>query len=215
MRKFLLAYTMLAALGAPAMADSFVSSGEPGWGKLMTPKQRRAAGFGDVRTALETNHKPEAPTAGVPGYAFNVITIRHGIHGHGGNSSGGGASGNSGGVNINIGGSGGGTQNSAIPPKAPPFMVSQIKSEPFGVFATLRECDAARAVKIAELDAGGLRFPHQRSDAPVATTHFNDGTTATGQISLQERLDITFCEPGIYSPATSPVNNNIAKLGAP
>jgi hypothetical protein len=49
----------------------------------------------------------------------------------------------------------------------------------------------------------------------VTTTHFNDGTTATGQIPLQERLDVTFCEPGIYSPATSPVNNNIAKLGAP
>ena len=162
-----------------------------------------------MRTALETNHKPEAPTAGVPGYAFNVVTIRHAIHGHGGNSSGGGASGNSG------GGSGGGTQNSAIPPRAPPFMISQIKSEPFGVFATLRECDTARAVKIAELDAGGLRFPHQRSDAPVVTTHFNDGTSVTGQINLQERLDLTFCRVGNISPATSPVNNNIAKLGAP
>jgi hypothetical protein len=210
MRKFLLGYTMLAALGAPAMADPFVFGSEPGWGKNMSSRQHRAAGFDDVRTALKYNRKSDAPTTkGVPGYAFNVTTIRHGIHGHGGNSGGGGgASGNSGGVNINIGGSGGGAQNSAIPPKAPPFMISQIKSEPFGVFATLQECDAARAVKIAELDAGGLRFPHQRSDAPVTTTHFSDGSSTTGQTHLQERLDVTFCEKGVYTPGPS---FNIAK----
>jgi hypothetical protein len=85
MRKFLLAYTMLAALGAPAMADPFVSGSEPGWGKHMSAQQRRAIGDDDVRTALKHNRKPDAspsgvaaitPTSGVLGYAFNLITIK-------------------------------------------------------------------------------------------------------------------------------------------
>ena len=54
MRKFLLAYTMLAALGAPAMADPFVSGSEPGWGKRMSAKQLRMLGENDVRTASNT-----------------------------------------------------------------------------------------------------------------------------------------------------------------
>src|SRR5260370_28503905 len=77
MRKFLLAYTMLAALGAPAMADPFVSGSEPGWGEHMLAKQRRMIGEDDVRTALRTNRQPEPVVKGVPGYAFKLQTFRH------------------------------------------------------------------------------------------------------------------------------------------
>jgi hypothetical protein len=219
MRKFLLSCTMLAAFGANVAADPFVSGGEPGWGNKMSSAQRRMSGFDDVRVARQNAHKPntsgpearlDTPVRVVRGYAFNVLTFRHGIHGHGGGGSGGGgASGNSGGVNINIGGSGGGNSgHSPIPPPAPPFMISQIKSEPFGVFATLKECDDARAIKIAQLDRDNLRFPHQRADAPTRITHFPDGSTATEQVPTQERLDVTFCEPGTYAPRST---NGIAK----
>src|SRR5262249_673109 len=64
------------------------------------------------------------------------------------------------------------------------------------------------AVKIAALDARGDRFMHQRADAPTITTHFSDGSSVTGQQSLEERNDVTFCEQGIYSPGSTP---NIAK----
>jgi hypothetical protein len=96
-----------------------------------------------------------------------------------------------------------------MPHKTPPFSINQIKSEPFGVFATLQECDMARAQKIAELDAQNRRFPHQREDAPTITTTFANGMSVTSQQALQERLDVTFCEPGIYSPGS--VSPNIIK----
>jgi hypothetical protein len=169
MRKFLLAYTMLAALGAPAMADPFVSGSEPGWGKHMSAQQRRAIDDDDVRTALKHNRKPDAspsgvaaitPTSGVLGYAFNLITIK-----------------DSGGF-------------------------GQILSEPFGVFATLQECDMARAQKIAEL--GSARLLHQDPDAPDIITHFRDGSSVTQQAPAKKRTDVTFCESGTYSPDLNP-----------
>src|SRR5262249_22493328 len=137
--------------------------------------------------------------------AFNLLTMRHGMHGHDGGN---GASGNSGGSTAGGTTTVGGTNNGSRLHKAPPFSMNQIRSEPFGVFATLQECDAARAVKIAELDARGDRFMHQRTDAPTITTHFSDGSSVTGQQALQERNDVTVCEPGIYSPGASP--NGIA-----
>src|SRR5262249_50777128 len=86
MRKFLFSCTMLAAFGANAAADPFVSGSEPGWGKDMADKQRRAMGFDDVRAAQKANSstankKYAGPVGGVLGYAFNVITIRQGIQG--------------------------------------------------------------------------------------------------------------------------------------
>jgi hypothetical protein len=198
-----------------AHAEPFIQGYEPGWGRQMSPKQRRATGFIDLQVALETNRKPNAPTAGVQSYAFNVLTFRHAIHGHGGGGGdGGAASGNSGGVNINIGGGGGG-QSHANPPVAPPFMISQIKSEPFGVFATLQECDMARGQKIAELDEADLRFPHQRSNAPTRTITTASGAVIQEQVPSQERSDVTFCEPGIYAaPKLSPEIARIQTTGA-
>jgi hypothetical protein len=219
MRKFLLAYTMLAALGAPAMADPFVSGSEPGWGNKMSAKQRRQIGFDDVRTALKYNRKPEAPTKGVPGYAFNVITIRH-------NSGGKSGSGGGGGGRVGQGYGTGADIGSGIPPASSPFVASRIKSEPFGVFATLQECDVARAAKIAELDDRDQRFPHQQKNPPVISrtvSTYGDGQTTSqnGQTNVSigplngqyvreeyapsspERMDVTFCEPGIYSPGQS------------
>lgn len=208
MRKFLLAYTMLAALGAPAMADPFVSGSEPGWGNNMSAKQRRMLGEDDVRTALRTNHQPTPVVSGVPGYAFKLQTFRHE-----GQGSGGGA-----GVPSQGGGAGVPSQEGSrrpIPPPSSPPQWNPIQSKFFGVFASLQECDAARAGKIAELDNNNERFWHQRSDAPTITTHYSNGSSTTMQLNLKERMDVTFCEPGMYSPTTSPVNNNIAKLGAP
>jgi hypothetical protein len=76
------------------------------------------------------------------------------------------------------------------------------------VFATRQECDAARAIKIAELDAKGWRFPHQRPDAPMRTTTLPNGTVIQEQVPSTERNDVTYCEPGGYSPGSTP---NIAK----
>jgi hypothetical protein len=203
MRKFLLAYTMLAALGSPAMADPFVSGSEPGWGKNMSTKQHRMAGFDDVHTALKNNHKPAPVVGGVPGYAFKLLTIRH-DHGHDGGgefSGGGGANGNSGGVNISIGGGygGGSTNNNEDTNKKgpPPFSISQIISKPFGVFKTLQECDAARAIKIAELDDNGLRTMHS-----VVTGKTSARDIGRGVSERQDVTFITFCEPGEYLPGT-------------
>jgi hypothetical protein len=115
----------------------------------------------DVRIAQKHARKPNTPTNGVPGYAFNLITIKH----------------NSG-------------------------RFGQILYEPFGVFASMQECDVARATKIAEL--GGARLLHQDPNAPETTTHFNDGSSATQQVPMKERMDVTFCEPGDYSPSLNP-----------
>jgi len=76
------------------------------------------------------------------------------------------------------------------------------------VFATRQECDTARAIKIAELDAIGWRFPHQRPDAPTRTTTLPNGTVIQEQVPSTERNDVTYCEPGVYSPGSTP---NIAK----
>jgi hypothetical protein len=204
MRKFLLAYTMLAALGAPAMADPFVSGSEPGWGHNMSAKQRRMLGEDDVRTALRTNHQPTPVVSGVPGYAFKLQTFRHEGQGSGGSlapSQGGVA-----GVPSQEG------SRRPIPPPSSPPQWNPIQSKFFGVFASLQECDAARAEKIAELDDHNERFWHQRSDAPTITTHYNDGSSTTMQLNLKERTDVTFCEPGMYSPnEPSQLSPNIAK----
>jgi hypothetical protein len=80
-----------------------------------------------------------------------------------------------------------------------PPQLNTIRSLFFGVFADLQECDAARADMIAKLDDRGERFWHQRDDAPTITT-VSGGVAVTQQMVLKERKDVTFCEPGIYSP---------------
>src|SRR6516162_4596795 len=45
-----------------------------------------------------------------------------------------------------------------------------VKSEPFGVYASMQECDMARAAKIAELDATNMRQPHSLPGAPLVPT---------------------------------------------
>jgi hypothetical protein len=159
-RLILMTTALVAVFTASAMAEPLISGGEPDWGRNMSPLQRRAAGFDDVAVAQKHARKPNAPTRGVPGYAFNLITIKH--------------SGRFG----------------------------QILSEPFGVFASLQECDVARVTKIAEL--GGARLLHQDPNAPETTTHFNDGSAVTQQVPMKERMDVTFCEPGVYSPSLNP-----------
>jgi hypothetical protein len=224
MRKFLFSCTMLTALGAPAIADSFVSGSEPGWGNLMSTKQRRQTGFDDVRTAQKHYVKPNAPTSGVPGYAFKLLT----------------------------------TWQNAKPG------VSTVKSESFGVYASMQECDMARAAKIAELDATNMRQPHSLPGAPLVPTttstsnwgYSSSGSTSSGgggstsnwnysngtgngqgmsgwgyssygptlrgggqstsnttqaPLGPTENMNVTFCEPGIFSsPPTS--NPNIARV---
>jgi hypothetical protein len=194
MRKFLFSCTMLAAFSANVAADPFVSGSEPGWGKHLSPAQRRTMGFEDVPAALkaagyDTDHKPPSRNVagpGVPGYAFNVLTIRHGLHGNDDASA----------------------YNNGKERIAPPFSMSQIISEPFGVFVTREECDAARAVKIAELDARYARFPHQSPNAHESVTHLQGGSVIVEKKGSMERMDVTYCEPGIYSPGASP--NGIA-----
>jgi len=227
MRKFLFSCTMLAAFSANVAADPFVSGSEPGWGNLMSTKQRRQTGFDDVRTAQKHYVKPNAPTSGVPGYAFKLLTIR---------------------------------QN-AVPG------TSTVKSQPFGVYASMQECDAARAAKIAELDAAELQQPHFLSGTqmvPTTRTNSNWGYSTTpgsssgggghgwnytqnqdgsgygqggggwgyssigpssqggGQSSTTktyapsgpaETMSVTFCELGIYAPGSGsgPTRDKIAK----
>jgi hypothetical protein len=185
-------------------AEPFVSGSEPGWGKNLSSEQRRMAGFDDARVARKNSREPAVATRGVPGYVFNVLTFRNGIHGRGEN--GGGAS--SGAVR-GAGGGGGNNQSGHNPPAAPPFAISQIKSEPFGVFATLQECDMARAAKIADLDAADQRFPHQQANAPKQVITLPNGTVIEAQTPRDERKDVTFCEPGVYAPGQ--VSPNIAK----
>jgi hypothetical protein len=194
MRKFLFSCTMLAALGANAVADEpdcpfasrsepgvcpFVSGSEPGWGKHLSSTQRRTMGFDDTRVARKYGHKPStsgpearlnAPARGVPGYAFNVLTFNIGSYGR---------------VSMN-----------------------QIKSEPFGVYATMEECDEARARKIANLDRRDARFPHLAPNSVQRTTHFANGSSVTEPKGPAQRMDVTFCEPGVYTPKPS---FNIAK----
>ena len=188
MRKFLFSCTMLAALGANAVADEpdcpfasrsepgvcpFVSGGEPRWGNKMSPTQRRY------------DHKPNTPVSGVPGYAFKLLTMR----------------------------------------KRGRF--ATVKSEPFGVFGSMQECDIARAAKIAELDASNLRQGDYIGPT-VSTTriHSNwhgvgpvlNGTsssvTADEPTGPFEKMDVTFCEPGVFSPAPTP-SPNIARPPRP
>ena len=106
-------------------------------------------------------------SGGVPGYAFNVITIRHALHGHG---------------------------------DGHPFGMNQIVSKPFGIYATLQECDAARAVKIAQLDDAYLRFAHLPANAHEKVTHLQGGSVIVEKDGSYERMDVAFCEPGVYSP---------------
>jgi hypothetical protein len=47
---------------------------------------------------------------------------------------------------------------------------SSVKSAPFGVYASLQECDMARARKLAELDATDLRHPHYLPGAQMVPT---------------------------------------------
>jgi hypothetical protein len=196
MRKFLFSCTMLAAFSANAAADPFVSGSEPGWGKHLSPAQRRTMGFEDVPAALkaagyDTDRKPNVPSRnvagpGVPGYAFKLLTIRHGLHGN----------------------DDGPALNNGKERIAPPFTISQIISEPFGVFATREECDTARAVKIADLDRHYARFPHQSPNAHERVTHLQGGSVIVEKKGSMERIDVTYCEPGIYSPGP---NFGIAK----
>jgi hypothetical protein len=206
MRKFLLAYTMLAALGAPAMAEPFVSGSEPVYGKHMDAKQRRMLGEDDVRTALKHNRQPTPVVNGVPGYAFKLQTFRHEGQGSGGGRVQGGGGGGGAGVPGQEG------SNRPIPPSSSPPQWNPIQSKFFGVFKNLQECDAARAEVIANLDDRNERFWHQRADAPTITTYIGNGMSTTQQVVLKERKDVTFCEPGIYSPGKpSQPSPNIAK----
>ena len=95
MRKFLFSCTMLAAFSANVAADPFVSGSEPGWGKHLSSAQRRTMGFEDVPAALKAAGYDNDPQPrgvagpGVPGFVFNVLTIRHALHGHDNGSGGG------------------------------------------------------------------------------------------------------------------------------
>jgi len=130
----------------------------------------------------EVWHLPKKNTkfagpGGVPGYAFNIISIRH--------SSWTGR--------------------------------NQIKSEPFGVYANLQECDVARADKIHQLDAVNARFPHLPENPHERVTHLQGGSVIVEKEGW-ERTDVTYCEPGIYSPGGGPPNgmvqNDIQTTGA-
>jgi len=207
MRKFLFSCTMLAAFGANAAADPFVSGSEPGWGKHMSAKQRRMTGEDDVRTALHTNRQPEPVVKGVPGYAFKLQTFRHEGQGGGGSQK-----------SVAGGGCGLPSQEGSrcpIPPPSSPPQHETIQSKFFGVFTgpdALQKCDAARAKVIADLDDHNERFWHQRDDAPSIVYHYADGSSGTMQKDLRERKDVTFCEPGNYSPSTPPQSSpEIAK----
>ena len=226
--KKILLITAAVLLATPsAMTEPLVSGSEPGWGNKMSAKQRRQTGFDDVRTAQKHYVKPNAPTSGVPGYAFKLLTIR---------------------------------QN-AVPG------ISTMKSQPFGVYASMQECDAARAAKIAELDAAELRQPHflpGTQMVPTTRTDSNWGYSTTpgsssgggghgwnynqnpdgsgygqggggwgyssigpssqggGQSSTTktyapsgpaETMSVTFCEPGIYASGlgSGPARDKIAK----
>jgi hypothetical protein len=205
MRKFLLAYTMLAAFGANAAADPFVSGSEPGYGRHMSAKQLRMLGEDDVRTALRTNHQIMPVAQGVPGYAFKLQTFRHEGQGSGGGR-----------VTSSQGGAGvPGQEGSSrpIPPPSSPPQHDTIQSKFFGVFKDLQECDAARAEVIADLDDRNERFWHQRADAPTITTYYGGGIASSQQVALKERKDVTFCEPGVYSPKPGEPSPEIAKSG--
>jgi hypothetical protein len=61
-----------------------------------------------------------------------------------------------------------------------------VKSEPFGVYASMQECDMARARKIAQLDANNLRQPHilpGTSFVPTTTSQSTWGYTSGGATS--------------------------------
>jgi hypothetical protein len=198
MRKFLLSCTMLASFGANVAAEPFVSGSEPHWGDHMSAKQRRQTGFDDVRTALKYNREPAVATRGVPGYAFKLLTMKRqqfypgGQHGNGG------------------------------------LAFATVKSESFGVYASIQECDAARAIKVAELDASNARQPSRNVTVLPMTSTYDTTTTSTNsqtapststttvqgpsgyvQYGPIEKMDVTFCEPGVYAPGQ--VSPNIAK----
>ena len=164
---------------APAVTEPLISGGEPGWGKNIDAKQRREAGFDDVRVAQKHNRNPNTPIGpsaqtspktptspsaltpgGVPGYTFNLTTMRY----NGG--------------------------------------FAHILSEPFGVYFTLQECNAVRATKIAEL--GHLRFLHQDPDAPTMTHRSPLGRETTSQARGFRRMDVTECGAGTHSPNQLP-----------
>jgi hypothetical protein len=164
---------------APAVTEPLISGGEPGWGKNIDAKQRREAGFDDVRVAQKHNRNPNTPIGpsaqtspktptspsaltpgGVPGYTFNLTTMRY----NGG--------------------------------------FAHTLSEPFGVYFTLQECNAVRATKIAEL--GHLRFLHQDPDAPTMTHRSPLGRETTSQARGFRRMDVTECGAGTYSPNRLP-----------
>jgi len=87
-----------------------------------------------------------------------------------------------------------------------------VKSEPFGVYTSIGECDAARAAKIAELDAGDLRQGDYVGPM-VSTTRINSTWSGVGPVlngtssavtadeptGPFEKKDVTACEPGIYN----------------
>jgi len=140
----------------------------------------------------------------VKGYAFKLLTFRHEGQGNGGAGVHGGASGGAG-----VPGQEGSRR--PIPPPSSPPQHNTIQSQFFGVFKNLQECDAARAEQIAKLDGRNERFWHQRSDAPTITTYYGGGIASTQQIDLKERKDVTFCEPGTYSPKPGKSSPEIAK----
>ena len=80
MRKFLFSCTMLAAFGANAAADPFVSGSEPGWGKHLSSAQRRTMGFEDVPAALKTagyDTDPQPHGVAGPGCARLCLQCSH------------------------------------------------------------------------------------------------------------------------------------------
>jgi hypothetical protein len=112
---------------------------------------------------------------------------------------------------------------------SPGSSFNTVKSEPFGVYASMQECNMARATKVAELDAANQRQPHYLPNAPMVSSttvssnwnYFGFGrmsrandqiTSTTSQTPLgpTENMNVTFCEPGIYAPEST---NNIAKRG--
>src|SRR5262249_22153028 len=113
--------------------------------------------------------QPDAPKKGAPGFSFKLLTIQ----------------------------------------KRGRF--ATVKSEPFGVFVDRQECEIARAQKIAQLDANNDRQGNYIGQTvPVTRTQSNwhgvgpvlNGTTTS--ITADEptgpfqKMDVTFCEPGIF-----------------
>jgi len=94
---------------------------------------------------------------------------------------------------------------------------AQVKTELFGVYKTLQECDMARAYKIAELDAVGDRQRHYPSGSKPGTTWTTDWvtgpngdmhgtTTKTLSTPPAQYLNVTSCESGVFSPGPEDPN---------